>query len=562
MNLALARRSYANALLCASFAAVCFIFPIDLRATATTTAITWRACTPELLEAGWIAALGARLECGTMLAWLDADTPALGSLTVGLVRLRAGDPARREGSIFFNFGGPGGNPLDFLPGFGYLWSTRSLDHPLDGDKRRLTDRYDLIAVIPRGLRGGTRFTCRHPEASDGHDPTVDLADWNWDGFAKDAKAYAAGCAADPLHPHVGTLQHVRDMEQARLALHENVLNFVGISYGTWVGAFYASAYPDHAGRIVLDSAMNHAGTFEDQLADDPYERQSSFARTALRPALAAPALYGVGSDADEVMARFRNMPHRAHEAWASTIDTPEELVAALTMADWILADGKGTQAHLLARMKGHRFSRDSAVDNDIRRAAIRFAATAEQGLAFDSEAERLVDFSVYHAVVCGDTPWQKNLTSLRGMANNIGARYPASNGVPVTVGLTCLYWPTAPRSRPSLAGLAKAPPMLMVQAEFDPATPLTGAIRAFNASPNAYLVLARGMTGHGVFGSSATPCVERAVGRFLLEGELPRQRLSGCEFVPTPPSRHARGVETPLDEGVVRDELVRRLRTS
>jgi hypothetical protein len=103
--------------------------------------------------------------------------------------------------------------------------------------------------------------------------------------------------------------------------------------------------------------------------------------------------------------------------------------------------------------------------------------------------------------------------------------------------------------------------MLMVQAEFDPATPASGAIRAFNASPHAYLVLARGMTAHGVFGTSATPCIERAVGRFLLEGELPEQRTSGCDFVPTPPSRRVRSAVEPMDEQSVRDELQRRLRT-
>jgi pimeloyl-ACP methyl ester carboxylesterase len=493
---------------------------------------------------------------------MDAEAPGGGSLTVGLVRFKAANPARRQGSIFFNFGGPGGNPLDFLPAFGYLWSTRSPDHPLDGDKRRLADRYDLVAVIPRGLLGGTRFACRSDEVNDGHDPTVDLADWNWAGFARDAQTYAAGCGKDPLHDHVGTLQHVRDMEQARLALREPLLNFIGISYGTWVGAFYASAYPTHVGRMVLDSAMNHAGTFEDQMADESYERQASFARTALRPAIASPSIYGLGTDANEVMARFRNMPHRAREAWASTIDTPEQLVAALTMADWVRADGEGTERRLLARLKRHHFSADGAVDEEIHDAAVEFAAVIEQGLALDPVTSQLVDFSVYHAVACGDTPWRNDLKALRVKANAISSRYPAANGDPIVLGLKCLYWPTAPRWRPPLSELAKAPPMLMVHAEFDPATPLTGAIRAFNASPNAYMVLARGMTGHGVFGSSATPCIEQAVGRFLLEGELPAQRLSGCDFVPSPPARMSRDAGQALDENDVREALMRRLKAN
>ncbi|PTR35481.1 alpha/beta hydrolase family protein [Luteibacter sp. OK325] len=497
-----------------------------------------------------------------MSALLDADAPGLGSLTVGLVRFKAGDPAQRQGTIFFNFGGPGGNPLDFLPGTGYLWSTRSLDHPLDGDKRRLADRYDLVAVIPRGLRGGTRFACRSEQASDGHDPTVDLADWNWDGFVKDAKAYAAGCALDPLHPHVGTLQHVRDMEQARLALHEPVLNFVGISYGTWVGAFYAAAHPTKAGRIVLDSVMNYAGTFEGQVAREPYERQAFFTQAALLPALAAPAKYGIGTNADEVLARLRDMPHRAREAWASAIDTPAQLVAALTMADWVRIDGEGKRDRLLARIEGHAFSTDTVVDGAIRAAAIDFTASMEGGRVPDPVTARLVDFSVYDAVVCGDTPWRSDAKSLRAMANHIAARYPAASGDAVTIGLTCVNWPTGPRWRPPMTELAKAPPMLLIQAEFDPATPLRGAFRAFSASTNTYMVVARDMKGHGVFGMSATPCVERAVGRFLLDGELPEQRLSGCDFVPASPSRYARDAKGTRGEGAVRDELARRLRES
>lgn len=548
-------------LVCAAFLATCACAVSDATTGAMPTTITWAPCAAELVDSRWSAVLGERLECGTMPAWIDTDARELGTLTVGLVRFKAAKAARRQGSIFFNFGGPGGNPLDFMPSIAYLWSTRSASHPLDGDKRRLADRYDLVAVIPRGLRGGTRFACRVPESEDGHDPSVDLADWNWVGYINESRTYAAGCAVDPLYAHVGTLQHVRDMEQARTALHEPVLNFLGVSYGTWVGAFYAATYPSRAGRIVLDSAMNHAGTFEDQVAEEPYERQALFSQTALRPALAAPASYGLGTVAATVLERIRNMPHRAREAWPSLIDTPEDLVAVLTMADWLRVDGHDTSESLMARIKRHRFSIDPVVDGRIRDAARAFAPLIERGRVDDPRTADLVDGSVYHAVVCGDTPWLKNAKALRKMANEIGARYPAANGVPVTLGLTCLHWPSPSRWRPSLAALAEAPPMLMVQAEFDPATPASGAIRAFNASPNAYMVLARGMTAHGVFGTSATPCIERAVGRFLLEGELPEQRTSGCDFVPTPPSRHVRDSVKPMDEQSVRDELQRRLRT-
>jgi pimeloyl-ACP methyl ester carboxylesterase len=547
---------------CRAFASLSVIFAIPAAQAAaqpvrtTATAITWQACASDLVPDRWTSVFGDRLECGNMLTAVEEGLPAKGMFSVGLVRLKAGDAAQRQGSLFFNFGGPGANPLDLLPATGYLLATRPADDPLHGDKRRLADRFDLVAVIPRGLRGGTRIACRPgPDADAGVDPTIYLADWNWAGLVKDAKAYASGCGENPLQRYAGTLQHVRDMEQARRALGDAKMNFIGSSYGSWVGAFYAASYPEHSGRIVLDSVMNYAGTFEEQADDLPPERQALFERYALHPALVSPRAYGLGTDAKAVMARFRSMPHQAREAWASVIVAPAHLAAALTLADWIRAEGNPGNDRLMALVRGHVFSSDADVDEDIRVTATDLVARL--GEREDPTSGGIVDLPVYHAVVCGDTPWRKDAKGLRAMANDIGNRYPAANGLAVTTGLTCANWPTGPRWRPALTEVAKAPPMLMVQAEFDPATPLSGAMKAFRATPGAYMVLARGANVHGLFGDSATPCIESAVGRFLLTGELPAIRQSSCDFEPLPGQRQRReAIEGPT-ESEVRAELAR-----
>lgn len=522
--------------------------------------ITWRPCEPDLVDARWAAAIGSRLQCGTMITLLDADVPASGTFTVGLIRITAGKPEEREGSLFFNFGGPGANPLVFLPPVAWLWSTRSPDHPLDGDKRRLADRYDLVAVIPRGLLGGTRFACPSPPANDTPDPTLYLADWNWAGIVKDTRRYATGCGENSLVGHVGTLQHVRDMEHARVALEEPVMNFMGISYGTWVGAFYATMFPQHTGRIVLDSAMDFSGTFEGQLDAAPEEREALFARNALRPALANPLVYGIGSNAAAVMLRFRAMPYQALEAWASLINSPTQLVAALTLADWMRSMEDFSGAYLATRAESHIFSADPTADRMIRRAALHLASRL--GQHDDPTMGGLVDLSVYHAVVCGDTPTQKDRKALRRWANTVAAKYPAADGSSIITSLRCTAWPAPPRWRPPLSELAKAPPLLMIQSEFDSATSYMGAMRAFNASPGAYMVLARDSSLHGLFGSSATPCVEHAVGHFLLTGEHPETRFSMCEYVPTPAPRQAREVIDGPSEHEVRTMLMQLLRHS
>ncbi|WP_448095844.1 alpha/beta hydrolase [Luteibacter yeojuensis] len=541
-------------LFCAAFAAISGALAATPRPGPDVAPITWGPCAPGLVTGRWITAWGDRLECGSMLATPDESVPETGSFTVGLVRVKAGQPEQREGSIFFNFGGPGANPLDFLPPTAHLWASRSLDHPLDGDKRRLADRFDLVAVVPRGLRGGTRFACgRYPAFLAEHDPTIYLADWNWAGFVNAARSYASSCGEHPLHPHIGTLQHVVDMEHARRALGEPVLHFVGTSYGTWVGAFYASMYPQRAGRIVLDSVMNHAGTFEQQVNDFPAERQAQFARAALRPALARPDAFGIGSDPRNAMSRFRAMPYQALQAWAMAVTTPQALAAVLTLADWVRDEAQPTGDHLLARLRSHVFSRIPAADDAIRRAAVELAPRL--GQTTDPTVDGVVEFPVYIAVICGDTPWYNGTKALRALASHIGTKYPAAGGGTVTTGLICAHWPSQARWRPSLAGLAKAPPLLMIHSEFDPATPLTGAMKAFNASYDAYLVLARGSGMHGLFGHSATPCVEHAVGHFLLTGERPAAHLSGCEFVAAPPPRQRRDTDRSPTESEVRAEL-------
>jgi pimeloyl-ACP methyl ester carboxylesterase len=46
------------------------------------------------------------------------------------------------------------------------------------------------------------------------------------------------------------------MEQIRVALGEEKLNYLGISYGTYLGLVYADLYPDRVGRFIIDSAVD------------------------------------------------------------------------------------------------------------------------------------------------------------------------------------------------------------------------------------------------------------------------------------------------------------------
>ena len=69
--------------------------------------------------------------------------------------------------------------------------------------------------------------------------------------------------------HVGAADAALDLEEVRIALGVERLDYLGYSYGTALGAVYAMAHPDRVGRFVLDGAIDPtAGDPDGPLATD------------------------------------------------------------------------------------------------------------------------------------------------------------------------------------------------------------------------------------------------------------------------------------------------------
>ena len=88
------------------------------------------------------------------------------------------------------------------------------------------------------------------------DPSPD-DDVERDAWLAGGRAFATACAANAgdLLPFLGTENVVSDMEQFREALGEETISFLGISYGTSLGARYADRYPDRVRAFALDSGL-------------------------------------------------------------------------------------------------------------------------------------------------------------------------------------------------------------------------------------------------------------------------------------------------------------------
>lgn len=483
--------------------------------------ISWGVCSESWVgEASGV--LGARLQCGSMRVPLDHIVPDGREVDVGVVRIRAAAPGMREGSLFFNQGGPGTHPGRLLRSMGEVWSRIDANDPGDGDKRRLTERYDLVAVIPRGLVGSGGIRCETMPPSRRAFLPTHLDDANWQLLVSDAQAMVDACKAPAQARYVNTEQHAHDMDTLRRVLGDERLNFYGISYGGMVGAWYASMYPTHTGRLLLDSSMDIIHGYRAATRLLMAARDRAFHENVVEPLLRDPLSHGLGRSSDAVATAIDNFPARAREAWVGQLNSPARLAAALRVVGWIESDNHPTLSALIRLVNRERFSIDPTLDRRIRKEADGLARSLFTAASDDpllhGQAE---SFFVRLAMACNDVPWPRGDDEIRESARRDAARYFNANGDETLEEVACSRWGGPSARRPDLAALGRAAPFLLIQSEKDTSTPLVGAQHILDAFPNARMLLVRRSDQHGVFNFTTSACIERTAAHYLLTGELP-----------------------------------------
>ena len=123
----------------------------------------------------------------------------------------------------------------------------------------LLARFDIVGWDPRGTGESEPFI----DCVDEYDPYLGIetgADTpEEEAQLRDAAAeFAAGCAerSAELLDHISTVDAARDMDAIRAALGEDEITYFGWSYGTKLGATWATLFPDTVRAAVLDGALN------------------------------------------------------------------------------------------------------------------------------------------------------------------------------------------------------------------------------------------------------------------------------------------------------------------
>ena len=97
----------------------------------------------------------------------------------------------------------------------------------------------------------------------------------------------------------------------------------------------------------------------------------------------------------------------------------------------------------------------------------------------------------------------------------------------------CVFWDRPPVQLRTPTG-AGVPPILMVQTERDPATPIEGARRAQQGFAGARLLTVVDEGDHGSYLAGGNDCVDNIVDGYLLEGVVPAEGTT-CPGEPIPP---------------------------
>ncbi|MFB6979646.1 alpha/beta hydrolase [Streptomyces scopuliridis] len=422
--------------------------------------------------------LPAPIVCGTVEVPLDYTEPDGRTISLTVSRVPAsGTPERRQGALVFNPGGPGASGMYFpmvaeVP----LW-------------KRIAEAYDLVGYAPRGVGRSAPLSCGNP-ADFGKAPTqspVHPSESYKRERIAEAKAYAQGCAraVGPALPHYNSLNNARDLEVLRAALGEQRLTFMGASYGTYFGALYATLFPSHVGRMVLDSAVNpdpeqiwYRNNLDQSVA---FERRWEDFRTWVAK---HDATYHLGTDAEAVRHSYERVRAGVARKPAGGRVGPGQLQAAMLGAGYHDDYWPARASALSAYLKGDQ---QPLIDQ----AAPRPAAAAESENAT----------AVYTAVECNDAPWPTDFAVWDRDNTALAQRAPFETWDNAWMNLPCAYWP-APRQRPADVRTrpGQLPPTLILAAERDAATPYEGAVELHKRLAGSTLVTERDAGTHGVAG--------------------------------------------------------------
>lgn len=508
--------------------------------------LDWQTCSQHFREAlgehfaGQLDRLGNRGKCVLMRAPLDYADPSKGDVHIALLRVAAEDPQQRLGAIMFNPGGPGGDGLYLSVAFGTNWAGEDGADPVGSLYKQMSRRYDLVGFSPRGTGASTNLTCPSDESFKFETTiTVDDSQANFDNILYNSRLTAENCRRNPQTPYMNSETTARDMDLVRHLMGDSKFNYFGISYGTWLGTWYAGLFPERVGRMLLIGNADITAPLNNVLLEQGMGDQRVLDQVLVPYAARHTDRFGLGSKPEEVRQAYlslRTMPGHLLAAAAEKLPISDSskadtallyLCAAREMQKYIGANPYADETAVKTWINTAHFVPDQELNGQARARALELNTLYFSKMRHETQKAALKgQDALQWAVSCNDSGTSFGVDDWIRENRSSAALYPLFGGF--LVRNACLYWGAPTVKRPPVEAAAGAGNILMLQSELDPYTIREGAMKTFALLPNARMILVQNEYTHALYAPYRLECIDRPVAEYFLYGKLPEERLTKC----------------------------------
>ena len=435
------------------------------------------------------------VQSGTLVVPIDYSQPDTGNITLFMVRHLATDPSKRIGTLLINPGGPGVGGSDYAAAADQLYSPTLLSH------------FDILGWDPRGTGQSTPAI----DCIDDYDRFYASPDITPDDDAERqqivdlAEEFQNGCVTKTgdVLPFVGTNNSARDMDAIRRALGEATITYFGFSYGSELGATWATLFPDTVRAAVLDGAANPNASFTDGALAQTTGFEDALTRFLADCSADDTCAFHSNGDAegafDALMTSLDERPMPSERGRPDVNLTVAVQASAVAMYDEQLWP---TLAEALAD------ARDGDGDG--------LLALFDQYYMRGRDGTYPNDNEAFQSISCMDTEERLTVAEEDALASTFRDAAPRLS--PGTTGsYFCTFYPAATDPRAAITGKG-AGPILVVGTTGDPATPLSDTeVMATTLEQGVLLVV----VGNQHTGYRVNQCSYDAIDGYLIDLTVP-----------------------------------------
>jgi pimeloyl-ACP methyl ester carboxylesterase len=440
--------------------------------------IRWSSCYDELDP----------LMCARFSVPYDYENPTKGQFSLKLMKRPANKPSKRLGSMLVNPGGPG---------FGGTYLTDSADSFFGG---ALLDVFDLVAWDPRGTGDSTPAV----DCISNYDPYFTLDPSPETPAQRQAlfdisRTFGEECQkkSGEILPYISTNATARDMDLIRAALGEDKISYFGFSYGSELGATWATMFPTTVRAAVFDGATDPTADYIQSGLNQAKGFETEFTKFLAQCSKNKECAFHNGGRAE------------------AAFDT---LIELLDKEPLVVGKDRAPVNQAIALVAVAQAMYSSSMWPELETALDNAKKGDGSGLLslFDSYYQRSPDgtygneLEAFKAISCLDDPGPKTVEeadSFIPQFEKIAPRLFAT----FTSGYDCVFWPAPPDPRIAITGKG-AGPIIVIGTTGDAATPLASSRVMAKTLEDGRLIVVEN-NRHTGYGSNA--CVTDAVNSYL-----------------------------------------------